>query len=414
MDMFWYFIIIIICLFLSAFFSGSETALLRLRKERLEKDLAKSKKPGVAVAKILLSSTSRLLVTILLGNNIVNILAASSASIVAAYYLGEGMGLFVATAVMTIIIFVFSEVFPKAIGAYIPAKISYLVSLPLYIFHIFLRPVHILMDKIMDPLLKKFFKKSDDEHDSLHDDLLFLARTAPSYSGSEASPISIISSAAKAADMTAEQIMIPRSEIVAFDVNTPADLLIEKFLKERYTRVPIYDGSIDKILGMIHLKDLVFSMHKGEADIKDILKPIVRVPLSKPILDLIAEMKKGFFHMAIVKDEFGVIQGLVTLEDILEEIVGEIRDEFDREELQKLYKINENNYNALATLKISDFNRETGWKLPDEGTGTLASLILDDLGRNAKRQDEVEIGQYRLIVFDMSGSKIKRVRVQKL
>jgi CBS domain containing-hemolysin-like protein len=207
--------------------------------------------------------------------------------------------------------------------------------------------------------------------------------------------------------------MVPRAEIVCFPVDiNPAELLA-KVMDERYTRVLIYEGSIDAIVGMVHLKDLVKLQSNGGGDLRQILKPVLRVPERKPILRLLADMQRNFVHMAVVKDEFGVTLGLVTQEDILEEIVGEIRDEFDREELLTIRELPDGGFQALGRLKVADFNRETGWEVPAQRGDTLAGLVWNALGRAPRKGDLVRVPGYEFTVADISGTRITQVRVKE-
>ena len=401
-------VLIIICLILSAFFSGSETALLRLR----EADLAPEdpERPGPVAASIreLLASTSRLLVTILLGNNVVNILGASLASAVAVAAFGPEMGVLIATVAMTILILVFCEILPKTIAATHPSGVSRIVGLPLYILHQLLRPIHVIMDRVVEPLVRKLAGAADDH--TTAENVLRMARDA--RLGLDAGdPLAIMGAAANASERTAEEIMIERPDIFAFSIATPSDELLERVLDERYTRVPIFEDTIDTVLGFVHLKDLTKLERSGDGTLRDIVKPVLRVPERKPILELLANMQKSFIHLAIVKDENGLTQGMLTQEDILEEIVGEIRDEFDREELQAIIR-HDGEFEALGRVKVLDFNRETDWELPAEPGDTLSGLVFNSLGRAPRKGDTIEVGDFQVIVVDVSGTRIPRVRVR--
>ena len=167
------------------------------------------------------------------------------------------------------------------------------------------------------------------------------------------------------------------------------------------------------MLGVVHLKDLTKLVRSGEGDLREILKPVLRVPERKAILELLADMQKNFIHVAIVKDEHSLTRGMLTQEDILEEIVGEIRDEFDREELQAIRKHN-GEFEALGRVKVLDFNRETEWELPAEPGDTLSGLVFNSLGRAPRKGDTVIIGDYQVIVVDVSGTRIPRVRIRGL
>jgi len=405
-----YLAIVVVWLVIAAFFSSSETALFRLRSHEIDKEVESARGPTAVAVRDLISSSSRLLVTILLGNNVVNILGASAASALALSYFGPQVGILVSTAVMTVLVLILCEVLPKAVAARHPLAIARVIGLPLYIFHAALRPVHSLFDRIIEPVVRRITSTSGDlEETQSAEDVLRLARDV--REGDEpGSPIAIMGATSEAAEMDVTEIMVPRTEIVAFSVDTPPNELLEKILEERYTRVPIFENSIDHVLGIAHLKDVVRLVNDGR-DVRDILKPILRVPERKPILRLLADMQRSFCHVALVKDEFGVTLGLVTQEDILEEIVGEIRDEFDFEELLTIRKLSEDSYEVLGRVSVLDFNRETGWKVTAEKGDTLAGLFFNTLGRAPRRGESVDLAGYQLVCVDVSGSRITRLRV---
>jgi putative hemolysin len=402
-------LVIVACITLSAFFSGSETALLRLRGHDLERDLQAAAGPAVFAARDLLRSTSRLLVTILLGSNVVNTLGTALASALAVALLGQRAGIAVATAAMATATWIFAEVLPKAFAARYPRRFSYAVALPLYLLHQILRPVHLLFDWLIDPIVRRISGGVEGEPLS-SEDILRLARRARAKQP-PGSPLTIIAAAARAADMTVGEIMVPRAEIVAFQVDMPPADLLERVLAERYTRVPVYRGSIDEVLGVVHLKDLIQHVRHGGRELAEILKPVMRIPERKPILPLLADMQRAFVHLALVKDEFGVTLGLVTQEDILEELVGEIRDEFDREELLTIRSLSDGSFQVLGGVKVLDFNRETGWQVPAEPGDTLGGLVFNRLGRSPRKGDVVIVPGYEIRVVDVSGSRVSEVRV---
>jgi CBS domain containing-hemolysin-like protein len=405
-------LIILACLVASAFFSGSETALFRLRSHDLDSDDKKDGNgPADAAVRDLTSSTSRLLVTILLGNNIVNILGASVASGLAIYLLGVEVGIPVATIVMTVLVLIFCEILPKAVAARHPRGVSRIVGIPLYLFHQMLRPIHGFFDRAIEPMVRRVTGGMDNQPSLGTEEVLRLARAALDDIDDAGSPLAIIGATSNAAEMIVSEIMVPRTEIEAYASTTPVSELIEKMLEGRYTRVPIYEDSIDHVLGVIHLKDLIKLARTEGHELFGILKPVLRVPERKPILRLLTEMQRAFCHVALVKDEFGVTQGLVTQEDILEEIVGEIRDEFDSEELLTIRKLRGGDYEALGRIKVLDFNRETGWQVPAEKGDTIGGLIFNTLERAPQKGESVGVRGYRLECVDVSGSRITRVRV---
>lgn len=404
-------LIILVCLAASAFFSGSETALFRLRSHDLDSDGKEAVGPADVAVRDLLSSTSRLLVTILLGNNVVNILGASVASGLAIHLLGVEVGIPVATIVMTMLVLIFCEVLPKAVAARHPRGVSRAVGLPLYLLHQILRPIHGLFDRGIEPLVRRVTGGVAPGSSLNSEDVLRLAREALDEATDAGSPLAIIGATSNAAEMDVSEIMVPRTEIEAYPIDTPVSELIDKMLQGRYTRVPIYEDSIDHVLGVIHLKDLMKLAQVDGKELFAILKPVLRVPERKPILRLLTEMQRAFCHVALVKDEFGVTQGLVTQEDILEEIVGEIRDEFDSEELLTIRKIHDGSFEVLGRVKVLDFNRETGSQVPAEKGDTIGGLIFNTLERAPHQGEWVELPGYRLECTDVSGSRITRVRI---
>jgi putative hemolysin len=409
-------LIILLCLAGSAFFSSSETALFRLRSYDMDDEMKGESGPAGVAVRELTESTSRLLVTILLGNNIVNILGASVASALAVKLLGLELGITVSTIVMTMLVLIACEVLPKAVAARHPVGVARFVGLPLYLIHQSLRPVHKMFDRVIEPLVAKITGTGEaDEPPPSIEEVLRVARIAREGHGQEeGSPLAIIGATSAAAEMDVSEIMVQRTEIVAFPVSSsPADLL-EKLLDERYTRVPIFEESIDAVLGMVHLKDVIKLVNTNNGgDLNSILKPILRVPERKPILRLLTDMQRSFCHMAVVKDEFGLTLGLVTQEDILEEIVGEIRDEFDFEELLTIRKLPDRSFEVLGRVTCLDFNRESGWELPGERGDTLGGLFFNTLGRSPRRGDRVSVGAYDLVCADLSGSRITRLRVSE-
>jgi putative hemolysin len=405
-------LVILGCLTLSAFFSGSETALLRLRSDDLDDPERRGHGPSVPAIRELLRSTSRLLVTILLGNNLVNLLAAGVASAMAVAALGEQAGVLVSTLVLTVVVLVFCEVLPKAIAARSPERFAHVIALPLYLLHQGLRPVHMAYDRFLEPLVERVSRGAASEDAIPREELLRLAMRA-GKNEPQGTPLAIIAAAADAVDTQAHEIMVPRNEITAYTLDTPPAELLERFLQERYTRAPLYRKSIDRFEGVVHLKELVALVHEGGTDLKPILKPLLRIPESKPILDLLAEMQRSFVHLAVVKDEFGNTMGLVTQEDILEELVGEIRDEFDSEELETIRPSGDNAFQAMGRLHVLDFNRRTGWEVPAERGETLAGLTFNALGRAPRKGDIVEVGAYDLSVIDVSGTRITSILVRK-
>lgn len=414
-------LLVAFCLLLSAFFSGSETALLRLPRHEVETEESPSLS-GLA-ARDLLRNTSRLLVTILLGNNLVNILAASAAGALAMQWLGPQRGLLVSTFGLTLVVLIFCEVLPKSVAARHPRRVGFAVSLPVYLLHWCLRPLHLIFDRIVEPVVRRVGPEPGESREqSPVSEALRLARASQGQAGNgkpEATPQAIIGAAARAADMTVGEIMVPRTEIVAFPIDTPPDKLLEEMLRERYTRVPLYEGeadeSLDAVKGVCHLKDLIQLIRSdtGRNQLDFIVKPVLNVPERKPILELLTDMQREFIHMAIVKDGLGATIGLCTQEDILEEIVGEIRDEFDLEEQQTIRQLDGGGYEVHGYLKVLDFNRASGWEVPAERGESIGGLVFNTLGHAPQQGENADLPGFQITVTGVSGTRITRLRITR-
>ncbi len=405
--------LILICLLLSAFFSGSETALLRLRIQQLDADISRGDRGLAALAaRDLIGHTGKLLVTILLGNNVVNILAASVAASLAVRTLGEERGLIASTVILTLLVLVFCEILPKAVAARNPRRAAYAVALPLYLIHRILRPVHWVFEKGIDPLVHRIAGAADHGSGGT-EELLELARKIKSEAQAASSPIGILGNAARAVGRTVSEVMTPRTAIFAAPIDTPPEELLEWMLEERYTRIPVWRGTIDTIAGFVHFKDLVSLVRGGGTTIEGLILPVLRVPESRSIYDMLADMQRDSVSVAIVKDEYGTTVGLVTQEDILEELVGELRDEFDGEEHDEIRREDGGAFVVRGEVSVLDFNRASGWDVPGARGDSVGAVVFDALGREPDQGDRVQVGAFVLVVVRCEGTHIQSVRVER-
>ena len=406
-------IIIVVCLIFSAAFSGSETALLKLDPAEIDDEVSRKGGPALAAVRELIRSSSRFLVTILLGNNVVNILAASVASAMAVHYLGRDLGLTVSTITLTIIVLIFAEIIPKAVAARSPHRIAEIVGMPLYLLQILLTPVYWLFTKTVEPLVRRLAGEERDSQ-STAEKMFRLARNLRVNDHGAVSPESLVASAARLADTRAGDVMVPRTKIFSLPLSMPVATALDSVLSERFSRVPVHQGNLDNTIGSVHLRDLV-ELARGSSDgLASIIKPVLRVPERTSLLELLNTMQKRSIHLCLVKDEFNQTLGLVTMEDVLEELVGEIRDEFDAEELSLLRRIDDDHWEAEADVLVLDFNRETGWDIDAEKGERLGGLILNGLGRLPKPGDVLDVDAYRFEAIALDGNVLKRVRVTRL
>ena len=305
-------LIIVLCLVFSAIFSGSETALLKLDPADLDEELSERGGPALAAVRELVRSSSRFLVTILLGNNVVNILAASVASALAVDYLGRDLGLVVSTVVLTLVVLIFAEIIPKAVAARSPRKVAEIAGMPLYLLQILLTPVYWLFTKLVEPLVRRLAGE-EKETQSTAEKMFRLARRLDTADHGTTSPESLVASAARLSDTRAADVMVPKSRIFSLPLSTPVDLALDEVMANRFTRVPVHRGDIDRVTGTVHLRDLVELSKHGGTNLVTIVKPVLRVPARTSLIDLLKTMQKRSIHLCIVKDEFSHTLGLVTM-----------------------------------------------------------------------------------------------------
>ncbi|WP_372656187.1 hemolysin family protein, partial [Halobacteriovorax sp.] len=321
------------------------------------------------------------------------------------------------TIAMTLIVLIFSEILPKSIAAKNPGQLGYFVALPLYLIHKVSTPIHFIYERTIDPLVRLIAGKQSETAQASTAEAIMKLAEGLKIRKSDGTPIPIIGSAAAAASLVAEDILISRAEIFGLEIHVSIKEA-EKLLGEsRYTRAIVYDESLDSVIGIVHLKDLVRANNSLDTQevksIEDLIKPVLFVPGKMPILSVLPRMQKGLIHTAIIQDAFGVTKGMLTQEDILEEIVGEIRDEFDTAELKRIKKISPTNYQVLGNLSLHDFNKETGWSLPGERGESISELLYIELGRAPKKDDSIVFENYALKVLDMSGKRLARIEIIK-
>jgi len=412
---FYFLVLIFSCLVFSAFFSGSETALLKLNTRNLAKKLKENPSISLHAATELSGSTSSLLVTILLGNNVVNIFGAAAASSLAVSHFGEEKGLVVATSGMTILVLIFSEILPKTIAANNSFMVTKIVALPLYALHKLLTPIHWVFEKSINTLIKKFQANEDGEDGpASYEDLMMLAREVKPHSKKRGvTPIRVIGATVKSSEIVLEEIMVNRAGIKSCSVDTHVDEALGILLNDRYTRLPVFDQSIDDVIGIVHLKDLVINQNSSDKDLKNLIRPIISFSERTKLFTALAIMQAKSSHMAVVKDEFGVTQGLVTLEDILEELVGEIRDEFDDEELNEIVNVGDDEFIVNSALLVSDVIKRTGIRIVAEKRDTLGGLIFNKLDGNVQVGSKLVEDDYEIEVTKIVNNMIKKVKIKK-
>lgn len=398
------YILLIILILFSAFFSGTETAFFSLSNIKLKKMLSCKEKNAKLVAK-LKSNPQRLLITILIGNNLVNIAAASLATIIVTdIFKSSVVG--ITTGIMTLIILIFGEITPKSISIKHNEKISRLVAKPLFMIEKILFPITWLFEKVYPKRGLRVPAITEEE-------LRLMASIGVQEGTVQKREAEIIKKVFQLNDITAEDVMTPRLEVYALEENRKLKSIKNKIIDSSFSRIPIYKKSIDHITGILYKDDALIHLAKKGADItlKEIAREAIFIPESKFIDELMREFQTRGIHMAAVVNEYGEIVGIVTLEDIIEELVGEIVDETDvSEELIK--RIDKKTILVHGITEVKHINDFFNISL-DERYTTISGLIEDKLNRIPKIGQKLKIRNVILEVTDADKKTVKRVSIMK-
>lgn len=412
-------LIFILLVVLSAFFSGSEVAIFGL--SRKDKEEIKEREGGSArILKKLLDAPQQTLVAILTGNNLVNIAAASVAALMAAdvchiYAIPEFWGVIIEIAVVTVVILILSEITPKIIALRNPLVISLKVATLISIVKLLLYPVVALFTAITDFAVRIL---GVERIRLLYttEELKTLVEVSEEKGELEESEREMISSIFTFGDTLVKEIMVPRTDVSMVGVDTSLPDLIENIKNMGYTRYPVFRENQDEIVGFLYAKDLLpyLREERGDFKLETILREPYFVPENKEIAELLKEFQRNKIHVAVVVDEYGGTAGLVTLEDILEEIVGEIQDEYDQE--APLYtRISPDVIVADARLPIDEANELLGVDLiPEDGDyETLGGFIYDQTGHIPSENEWIEYEGYKFVVVEVEGQRLKKIRIEK-
>ena len=402
---------LVVLLVISAFFSGSETGMMSLNRYRLRHQRKKS--AGARRAAKLLAKPDRLIGLILIGNNAVNILAAIIANMLAILYVGEAAAPWVATASLTITVLVFSEVTPKTIAAQNPEWFAFRASHILKPLLQLLTPLVWLVNKLTNAVISLLgFDPSKDRDDGLDTEEL---KSLVDVSGHKLSDSNqgMLKGILDLENVTVEDIMIPRSEIKGLDLEDSIDELMNTIVSSEYTRQPLYEGDINNIVGIFHVRKanhLLRSEQVTHSAIKRFAEDAYFIPESTTLTQQLLNFKKNRNRFAVVVDEYGEVQGLVTLEDILEEIVGDFTTN-TADEVEEVIPRGDDRYEIYGVATIREINKATGWALPTDGPKTLNGLALEQLESIPDGNVSFLIDGYRFETEQINETMIKTVIV---
>ena len=402
----------IILLLLGSAMSASETALTSANKLRLQY-LSEKGNRRAKTASDVSSDTDRLLSALLIGLNIVVIV---STSLVTAFFikLFGNKGILISAIVWTVITLIFGDIIPKTIAAKIPVRSSLRLATFVKILIILLTPFTWIFKKISNVTIYPIVKKlKEDEPSVTEEDIKSLASFGEREGIIEELEKEIIHNVLEFTDSVVHEVMVPRVDMIGVDKNATTTEVIKTIKESGHSRIPVFEDDIDNIIGVIYAKDILIYAKEGkELKITEIMRPVHFVPETKKIVELLAEMQKLKVHIAVALDEYGGTSGLVTVEDLLEEIVGEIQDEYDQE-LPKIVKIDENNFLIGGGAGIEEVIEETGLPVSQGEFDTMGGFIFSYIGRVPKQGEEIKINDYKITVTSVISKRIAQVKLTK-
>ena len=413
-------LIILMLLVFSAFFSGSETALTALSRSRMYKR-AQEGSGSAKVALRLQDHKESLIGAILLGNNLVNIAAASLATILAIRVWGDEFGPLYATIILTITVLIFAEVLPKSIAINYSEKVALIVARPLSVIVKLLAPITALVQFIIRLILRPLGINLDETGTISSNEFLKGAIELHHNEGDvEKEDRDMLGSILDLNNREVEEVMIHRTQVYAIDISLPPEEILQQAIASSHSRIPLWRDDTDNIVGVLHLKDVLklISSQPNETITREQIRRTAQrpwfVPEATRLSDQMVAFRKARKHFACVVDEYGAFLGIVTLEDILEEIVGDIDDEHDALALTSIIPHGPNMYRVEGTVTIRDLNRHLDWDVPDEDATTLAGLVLHHARVIPEENAVFEIAGYRFTIVEREMNQITLLYLERL
>lgn len=403
---------IVLMILLSAFFSSAETAMTTVNRIRIQALMEQGDKRAIILDKVI-SNSSKMLSTILIGNNIVNISASSLVTTLTIQVLGN-VYVGAATGALTLIILLFGEITPKTLAALHAEKIALSYAKIIYFLTIILTPVVFIVGKLGNGVMYLLRVDPNAKANPMTEhELRTLVNVSQEDGVIEREEKQMIYNVFDFGDSTAKDVMIPRIDMTFVDINATYDELMEIFREDMHTRFPVYEENTDNIIGIINIKDLILYPKNQEFSIQNILREPYFTYEYKRTADLMVEMRKASVNLAIVLDEYGSTAGLVTLEDLLEEIVGEIRDEYDEDEEEDLKEIQPGKeYIALGSAKLDDINEALSIHLESEDYDSVGGYIIEQLDSLPSQGQSVTLENgIRLVVDELDKNRIEAVHI---
>ena len=401
--------IIVILIILSALFSASETALSSVNKMRLRSYAEEGNKRAKMAIK-LTDNFDKTLTTILIGNNVVNLAATTVATVMITTHFGAKF-VPVSTAVMTVVIIIFGEIIPKNVANEFSETVSMWIAYPLYGLLVILTPLVWLLIGLKNTVIK-LCGGSKDSPTMTEEELKYIIDEIEDEGVLDENESDLVKSALEFSDITISEILIPRVNISAVEIDQSPEEIKDAFITSHYSRLPVYEKTIDSIVGIIHEKNFFDMYLNGRRDISEIIQKPLYIFEMTPNSELMQQMQKAKTHMAVVVDQYGGTQGIVTMEDIIEELVGEIYDETDEEDTSFVVT-GENEYEVSADLSIRDFldNIELDADAIETDCNSIGGLLMENLDHIPEVGEEVDIGRFHFKVLSVDEQRIQKVLV---
>ena len=397
-------------LLLSGFFSSSETAITRISDVKIYQ-WSENKSSRYKRARELMKSREKIIGILLLGNNIVNILASALATSILIGLFGD-KGIIYATLIMTALIFIFSEVLPKTYAIREPEKLVLYASPIIKIFTIILSPINFLVQRLVSSILNLANKetKNNDWRQNLRGAILLANNKGDVRKRDRIMLESILD----LHEVKVSEIMTHRKNIEGININENIDMIIDLSLKSRFTRLPLWKENADNIIGTLHIKDLLRAKNiNNSIEINEIMQKPQFISENTSLSEQLNNFKKETIQMAFVIDEYGDLQGLITLEDILEEIVGEIFDEFDKQ-ITGPEVLEDNSVIVDGAMTIRDLNKLMDWKLEDEEASTIAGLVIDVAQKLPSINETIKINNFNFTILERQRTRITKINIKPI
>lgn len=405
-------LILLVCLvLLSGFFSSSETGMMSLNRYRLRHKAKEGDASAVRVME-LLKRPDRILGVILIGNTFANVFAAAVATIISSRLYGD-VGVAVGTFLLTLIILIFAEVTPKTLAALYPERLAYTMSLPLKILLKILYPLVWSVNGVSNTILAIFGVKVRGKCVELltHDELRTLINEAIGKASAEYQ--NMLLGILDLGGVTVEDIMVPRNEIVGIDLDRSWSEIVSLLTNSEHTRLPIYKDSVEHVSGMLHLRKILPYMSRKDFNKEQLIAAADKayfIPEATPLNKLLPKMRNHKERIGLVVDEYGEIQGLATLDDILEEIVGEFTTDYART-IEEVFPQKDGSFEVDGGVNLRELNRDLAWNLPTDGPKTMSGLIVEYLETIPESKCCIRIAGYPIEIIAIESNMIKTVRI---